>query len=316
MRRLGGMKSWLARISRWRSGVSLLEEADVWRLYIVCKHRREAQASGAPPSREWMREVVDRPPPFAEQKALVHAELQVQALRLLRSEHDAASPTPARESSGLPFSVVLANKTGLERRPQGGVRLVGRAQPGDLVCFFPGVVFKQRDLWHLPGGTEALADANAFATHDGSVVSASHLHLLPPKAVANSFGLGHEINHPPAKTQPNVMPFKLEIEVATLREELRAVLPNMPFSAVASTDEAESQRSLNDMFRSSLMGGDFAGAEDDNDATRSTLAMVALREIVDEELFLNYRLNPRSGAPRPHWYEPVSALEEELRWRG
>lgn len=309
---------WLARISRWRSGVSLLEEADVWRLYIACKHRREAQASGAQPSSEWMREqVIDKPPPFGEQKAFVHAELQVQALRMLRSEHDMASLAPAREPSGPPFSVAPANKTGLERRPQGGVRLVGTAQPGDLVCFFPGVVFKQRDLWHLPGGTEALADANAFAMHDGSIVSASHLHLLPPKAVANRYGLGHEINHPPAKTQPNVTPFKLEIEVATLREELRAVLPNMPFSAVASTDEAESQRSLNDMFRSSAMGGDFADDDaDDSSATRSTLAMVALREIVDEELFLNYRLNPRSGAPRPHWYEPVSALEEELRWRG
>lgn len=312
--------SLISRIARWRNGVSLPEEADMWRVYIVCRHRQEALASGAAPSREWMRAMVDSPPPFGEQKALVHAELQVQALRMLRGEHDAASPPPAREPCSLPYSVVPANRTGQERRPQGGVRLAGSAQPGDLVCFFPGIIFEQRDMWHLPGGTEALAVANAFAMHSGSIVSASHAHLLAPRAAANRFALGHEINHPLMQTQPNVIPFALELEVAALPAELSAVLPSAPFSAVASTDEAESRRSLEDMFRSSVVSGDFAhGAaceEGEASVTRTALAMVALREIRDEELFFNYRLNPRGRAPRPPWYEPVNALEDELRWGG
>jgi len=307
---------WVARISRWRSGVSLLEEADMWRLYIVCRHRQEAQARGAPPPREFLSEILDGPPPpYSEQRALVHAELQMQALRQLRSEHDAVALARARDERKPPFTVVPAELKGRERRPQGGVRLVGRAQPGDLVCFFPGVVFTQRDVWHLPGGTDALADANAFAMHNGAIVSASHCHLLPREATANRLALGHEINHPRARTQPNVVPFGLEMEVATLRDELAPFLPNASFSAVASAAEAESRQSLDDMFRSSILSGDFAAdSGDEACSTRSTLVMVALREICDEELCVNYRLNPRSGAPRPDWYEPVSALEEELRW--
>jgi hypothetical protein len=308
----------LARIARWRSGISVLEEADMWRLYIVCSHRKETVAKGGRlPSRDFLQRLLDRPPPFAEQKALVHAEVQVQALRSLRAVHDASAPEADQPNP--PFTLVGANRAGPDRRPHSGVRLVGSARPGDLVCFFPGVVFTQSDVWHLPGGMQALAGANAFARHSGTIVSASHLHLLPARASANRFALGHEINHPHPKTQPNVIPFGLDIELAALPEELMAVLPTAPFSAVATRSEAESQRSLDDMFRSSVVDGAFADDRAHEYAVGSTyptLVMIALREIRNEELFLNYRLNPSSKARRPDWYTPVSEIEDELRWRG
>ena len=37
------------------------------------------------------------------------------------------------------------------------------------------------------------------------------------------------------------------------------------------------------------------------------------RAICDEELYLNYRLNPRNGYP--DWYTPVDREEDMRRWK-
>ncbi len=42
------------------------------------------------------------------------------------------------------------------------------------------------------------------------------------------------------------------------------------------------------------------------------LALVATREIEDEELLLNYRLSP--GLARPSWYTAVDEAEDSRRW--
>ena len=42
------------------------------------------------------------------------------------------------------------------------------------------------------------------------------------------------------------------------------------------------------------------------------LAFVALRQIQDEEVFLNYRLNPQ--VQKPAWYAPVDVEEDKRRW--
>jgi hypothetical protein len=38
-----------------------------------------------------------------------------------------------------------------------------------------------------------------------------------------------------------------------------------------------------------------------------------MRDIVDEEVFLNYRLNPAS-THMPDWYQPVDIDEDFRRW--
>ncbi len=42
------------------------------------------------------------------------------------------------------------------------------------------------------------------------------------------------------------------------------------------------------------------------------LALVATREIADEEILLNYRLS--NYIARPAWYNPVDAAEDKRRW--
>ena len=43
-----------------------------------------------------------------------------------------------------------------------------------------------------------------------------------------------------------------------------------------------------------------------------SIALVALSDIKDEELLLNYRLNPALDAPA--WYTQVDPEEDERRW--
>jgi hypothetical protein len=45
-----------------------------------------------------------------------------------------------------------------------------------------------------------------------------------------------------------------------------------------------------------------------------TVALVALRPIQDEEILLNYRLNPNAPAGLPDWYSPVNVDEDARRW--
>ena len=42
------------------------------------------------------------------------------------------------------------------------------------------------------------------------------------------------------------------------------------------------------------------------------MAFVATRELQDEELLLNYRLNPQ--VQKPEWYSPVDVEEDKRRW--
>ena len=58
----------------------------------------------------------------------------------------------------------------------------------------------------------------------------------------------------------------------------------------------------------------FADCVDKSEAvnTHRGLVLVSSRELRDEELFLNYRLNPRNAYPK--WYTPVDVEEDERRW--
>lgn len=44
------------------------------------------------------------------------------------------------------------------------------------------------------------------------------------------------------------------------------------------------------------------------------LALVATRQVTNEELLLNYRLPPNAHRQRPAWYSPVDAEEDQRRW--
>lgn len=53
----------------------------------------------------------------------------------------------------------------------------------------------------------------------------------------------------------------------------------------------------------------------DQSALIQTVVMVATTDLEDgEELFLNYRLNPKHQERLPPWYAPIDAEEDQRRW--
>ena len=44
------------------------------------------------------------------------------------------------------------------------------------------------------------------------------------------------------------------------------------------------------------------------------VALIATRELSNEELFLNYRLNPNAPSGLPNWYSAVDPEEDSRRW--
>ena len=60
------------------------------------------------------------------------------------------------------------------------------------------------------------------------------------------------------------------------------------------------------------MGG-VGGNDPDFGLPVPSLALVAVRELADEEVFLDYRLSP-GLVSRPSWYYPVNPEAEERRW--
>lgn len=52
----------------------------------------------------------------------------------------------------------------------------------------------------------------------------------------------------------------------------------------------------------------------DQSALIQTVALVATTDLEDEELFLNYRLNPKHQEKLPPWYVPIDAEEDQRRW--
>ena len=54
------------------------------------------------------------------------------------------------------------------------------------------------------------------------------------------------------------------------------------------------------------------GGGGDSPKVVPALALVAAESLVDEEVFLNYRLS--THVERPKWYVPVNAEEDARRW--
>lgn len=62
-----------------------------------------------------------------------------------------------------------------------------------------------------------------------------------------------------------------------------------------------------------VMYSDIQAAVADGDVEHvKGLAFVAVRQIQDEEILLNYRLNPQ--VQKPAWYAPVDVEEDKRRW--
>jgi hypothetical protein len=147
--------------------------------------------------------------------------------------------------------------------------------------------------------------------------------------------LAHLANHPPKGASPNVAVASVDVVFDANEEldgakELRRYLPNVGLGrwrVPLGTEEAKRRGGAGSAKRRGGFVGSLARmfGEDDEDGEEAeeagsppgkvvvpTLVLVAKRFILNEEVFLNYRLS--THVKRPDWYHPVNAEEEKRRW--
>ena len=338
-----GLKALLNR-DLYVRGAELQNRADLLRLFLLTR-MREAWPH-EPPQLD-----VDTIPSVATQRNVVHKGVFLQSQTLLGRWLAERPPPLPPESPNAPVddvkrSALIAERAeaiaaaqraafGYEVRlaastagPDAGlgVFVAGSAPPGSVLAMFPGVAMEPADLLLLPGGVRHLED-NLFlmARFDKAIVDASAraLQLLPTDALECPLAVGHQLNHVPAGGKPNVVPAPVEWD-RTVPAELVPLLPNVSFMHSSRAQRqlllgegggggggASPPRGFVDYFRESLAES-LRPAEGDGGFVLKGLVFVAAREVRDEELFLNYRLNPANGYPA--WYTPYDREEDARRW--
>lgn len=287
----------------WRRGIPLAYELDTWRLYLLVKYRKEVLVHGHRPTEDDFDRLTKTRPPFQEQLEFVQAELQEQVSCILQSLTSSQGC-----GRGLGFELQERTLRGEKGCPP-GVQMRGNARTGDIVAFFPGVVYDERDIWHLPGGCRALEGHNMILRHDKKIVDASSVHLLSPMSGANPLACAQFVRHPPRGHEPNTFPWGMEVVAGSLPPGSEHLVPNAPYSEVVDAGHSAQRRdALAGNFVDALLG--------DAPQTRNTIptqVFVALRDIENEELFVDFRLNP-AVKDTPPWYEPCGDMASQVRW--
>jgi len=189
--------------------------------------------------------------------------------------------------TALDYSVISLPST----IPRGGrgLFLDGTASIGSIVAFIPGKVWPREYL------TDAQLVEREFSVdpnhemsmrHDGFLVDSRGVsHFVPPMTGRNVFALGHACNHPSPGGESNVLaaPFNF---MDTLGEDWGSYIPN----TYAKPPQLLGSRVMHIGVR------------------MQSLVLVARRNLMNEELLLNYRLNPRGK--HPSWYTPCDSIEE------
>jgi len=192
-----------------------------------------------------------------------------------------------------------------------GVWVDGVREVGEVVALFPGLVYSREEIRDVPGYPNFGREADfLMCRYDGYMVdsrawmsflrgrireeynskrkngeSLENIEWFSESSKKNPYALGHMVNHPPKGVAPNVMMAPVDVH------------------AEADTFDT-------------LPWGCFSRDGTVGDGKVRGLALVALREIEGEEVFVNYRLNPSVLGGLPIWYHPCDEKEDMRRWQG
>lgn len=291
-----------------RPSQSVVEEQDLHMLCLVLEWRAETETLSR--TRTAPRE---DPSNTAERLSARAATLSIPELRDVVKRHvERQVRRLVGDSSGGAFKLDV--KPSSIPKAGRGVFAIGSAAPGQVVALMPGLVYAKQHHRDIPGypsfGNESMLmmsrhdghviDSRAFERFNTSNDSMRDYNAARRKRVGqygvdslwfhpglrehpSPLALGHIINHPPTGTSPNVLPAPVD-----WRDRDASRIPWSLYKVL--------------------------GTETDS-AVVPGLAFVATRSIKhDEELFVNYRLNPGVVGGLPKWYEAVDSEEDALRW--
>jgi len=200
-----------------------------------------------------------------------------------------------------------------------GVFVEGCVQPGQIIGFYPGLVFQSHDDWLLSYGTDQVEDfydLNLMRRHDGFVIDGAtnigswratvegqHClqhpeleHSQDCGTLPNPYALMNHVPHPPKNKDVNCVSLPFDVEKNILHPDLFPYIPNQYFPEKEKLQKVQIDPRL--------------GTHDPN-IMMKMLCFVAKRRIENEELFVDYRMDP--DAPCPDWYWVVD--EKTLRRR-
>ncbi|DBA87502.1 TPA: hypothetical protein ACH3X1_004532 [Trebouxia sp. C0004] len=200
-----------------------------------------------------------------------------------------------------------------------GLWLRGTAPVGAVVGLYPGLVYEPMHYRRIPGYPKIDTHNDYFlACFDGALIDGQSwgrgrptlgptnqhvdsqyrnthhamLAQLHQKEMRHPLALAHYANHPAAGTHPNVMVAAFTYNPRQGEDAwLAAYMPNVMYHEA---------------------GGQEATEHAMQDQQTKGLVFVATRQIQDEEVLLNYRLNPQ--VQKPSWYAPVDEEEDKRRW--
>uniref|UniRef100_K3W6Z4 SET domain-containing protein n=1 Tax=Globisporangium ultimum (strain ATCC 200006 / CBS 805.95 / DAOM BR144) TaxID=431595 RepID=K3W6Z4_GLOUD len=243
---------------------------------------------------------------FEQQKAYVQDQLQTAFDAILKLPRGPETSTPTISLSGFEriddassdkqrAGNTLESLLGYSLRVETssipnageGVKVKGKVPIGSLVALFPGIVYVPEHFKKPQYLQEISNNPYARARFDSVVIDAKRESSTP----RNPLAVAHKINHPPAGSKPNVIPFSFDFP------------PEQPFT------QAEYEKLIPNSFVEMPSRWSMFGKR----ALVHGLAFIATADIEDEELFLNYRYNPHN--PLPEWYTPVDLESDQGMWK-
>lgn len=265
-------------------------------------------------------------PSLATQASIVRAHLYATTITALRITHRALlNPHLVQRSLGFTTDVTQSTIPHAQR----GLFIRGLAPAASLIALYPGETFLPSQLRILraqhPDAVASILGDYSIARYDGVVVDGAAdvtmdvASLLPsdtnldelPTSMAHPFAHGHLVNHPPMGQIPNVLQFMLDVDLTKLPSPLAKLMPVRPSDIpIHKMDRVE-----NNVVRQRVSGTElFTSHPGRRDVVR-TLALIAMRDLEDEEVFMDYRFNPAVQAPE--WYTPCEqGINSQRRWEG
>jgi hypothetical protein len=182
-----------------------------------------------------------------------------------------------------------------------GAWLMGRADVGSVVAMVPGEFYVPEHHRYIHGYPSLGKDADYMISRfDSTIIDPRRwmkmcrneldeldMNIFSGIHMSNPLSCGHMINHPSKENKVNVVSAPLTMEESELGD-LRRFIP------LVHGKVPDAKR----VVKSRLLG----------------VAIVASRPLEDEELFINYRLNPNCLQGLPEWYCPIDEEEDSRRW--
>jgi hypothetical protein len=225
------------------------------------------------------------------------------------ANHDRSTSTSVEQILMLTKRIVLKNDLGysLIQLPSTipnagrGLFVDGRADIGSVVAFFPGQVwpreyflergFQKKMLHHFQN------DDNYELTfrYDDVLIDSREQYLDPVLCQNNPWAVAQLVNHPPPQTTYNCRPVMLNFTFDESQDDydlklLQRYVPN----TYARPPKFLGPKIVEGHVR---MHG---------------LVLITTRDVCNEELFMNYRLNPKGN--HPAWYTICDEEENKKRW--